>query len=130
MREKEIQYKLLSEQRSRCERLNANAKRLEEENRSCCLLPKAFLHLLDRLGQADADGCIDELSTEVSGNDTFVVVRGRTETLREAFNEALKQVFAEEIKTRNIPIDWRTGDDRRNAFSLKVPVIPSEKEKK
>ena len=130
MREKEIQYRLLSEQRSHCERLNANAERLEEENRSRCLFSKAFLHLLDRLGQTDADGCIDELSTEVSENGTFVVVKGRTETSREAFNEVLKQVFAEEIKTRNIPIDWRTGDDRRNAFVLKVPVILPKEEKK
>ena len=130
MREKEIQYKLLSEQRSRHERLNADAKRLEEENRSRCLFPKTFLHLLDRLAQTDVDGCIDELSTEVSENGTSIVIQGRTETSREAFNEVLKQVFAEEIKTQNIPIDWRTGDDRRNAFVLKIPVIVPKEEKK
>ena len=130
MREKEVQYKLLSGQRSRCERLNADAKRLEEENRSRCLFPKAFLHLLERLEQTGADGCIDEWSTEVSKNSTFVVVKGRTETSREAFNEVLGQVFAEEIKTRNTPIDWRTGNDRRNAFVLKIPVISPKEEKK
>ena len=130
MREKEIQYKLLSEQRSRCERLNADAKRLEEENRSRCLFPKMFLYLLERFEQTDVDGCIDELSTEVSENGAFVIVKGRTETSREAFNEVLKQVFAEEIKTQNIPIDWRTGDDRRNAFALKIPIIPLKGEKK
>lgn len=130
MREKEIQYELLSEQRSRCERLNADAKRLEKENRSRCLFPKTFLHLLARFEQTDVDGCIDELSTEVSENDTSIVIKGRTEAPREAFNEVLKQVFAEEIKTRNIPIDWRTGDDRRNAFVLKIPVTVPKKEKK
>ena len=130
MREKGIQYELLSEQRSCCERLNADAERLEEESRSRCLFPRTFLHLLARLEQTDIDGCIDELSTEVSGNGTFVTVKGRTETSREAFNEVLKQVFAEEIKTRNIPIDWRTGDDRRNAFVLKIPVTVPKKEKK
>ena len=130
MREKEIQYKLLSEQRSRCERLNADAKRLEEENRSRCLLPKTFLHLLARLEQTDVDGCIDELSTEVSENGTFVIVKGRTETSREAFNEVLKRIFSEEIKVRNIPIDWHTGDDRRNAFVLKISVTVPKEEKK
>lgn len=130
MREKEIQYKLLLEQRSRCEYLNADAKRLEEENRSRCLFPRTFLHLLDRLEQNDVDGCIDELSTEASENGTFVIVKGRTETSREAFNEVLKQVFAEEIKVQSFPIDWRTGNDRRNAFVLKIPVIPPKEEKK
>ena len=130
MRKKEIQYKLFSGQRSRCERLNADAKRLEEENRSRCLFPKAFVHLLDRLEQTDVDGCIDEWSTEVSENGMFVIVKGRTEASREAFNEVLGQAFSEEIKNRNIPIDWRTGDDRRNAFALKIPVIiPKEKKK-
>lgn len=130
MREKEIQYKLLSEQRSQCEYLNADAKRLEKENRSRCLFPKTFLHLLARFEQTDVDGCIDELSTDVTENGTFVVIKGRTEAPREAFNEVLKQVFAEEIKLRNIPIDWRTGNDRRNAFVLKIPVIPPKEEKK
>ena len=130
MREKEIQYKLLSEQRSRCERLNADARRLEEENRSRCLFPKAFLHLLDRLKQTDTDGCIDELSTEVSENDMFVIIKGRTEAPREAFNEALEKAFAEEIKVQSLPIDWHTGNDRRNAFILKIPVIVPEEEKK
>jgi hypothetical protein len=88
------------------------------------------LHLLDRLEQTDTDGCIDELSTKVSENGTSIVIQGRTETSREAFNEVLKQVFAEEIKLRNIPIDWRTGDDRRNAFVLKIPVMPPKEEKK
>lgn len=130
MREKEVQYKLLSEQRSRCERLNADAKRLEEENRSRCLFPKTFLHILARFEQTDVDGCIDEWSTEVSGNGTFVIVKGRTGTSREAFNEVLQQVFAEEIKVQSLPIDWRTGNDRRNAFVLKIPVIPPKEEKK
>ena len=130
MREKETQYKLLSGQRSRCEYLNADAKRLEKENRSRCLFPKTFLHLLARFEQTDVDGCIDELSAEVSENGTSIVIKGRTEAPREAFNEVLKQVFAEEIKLRNIPIDWRTGDDRRNAFVLKIPVIPPKEEKK
>lgn len=130
MREKEVPYKLFSEQRSRCERLNADAKRLEEENRSRYLFPKTFLHLLECFEQTDVDGCIDELSTEVSENGAFVIVKGRTEAPREAFNEVLKQVFAEEIKLRNTPIDWRTGNDRRNAFVLKIPVIPPKEEKK
>ncbi|MBR1843489.1 MAG: hypothetical protein IJ793_01265 [Opitutales bacterium] len=130
MREKEIQYKLLSEQRSRCEQLNTDAKRLEEENHSRCLFPKTFLHLLERFEQTDVDGCIDELSTEVSENGAFVIVKGRTETSRETFNKVLKRIFSEEIKTHNIPIDWRTSDDRRNAFVVKIPVILPKEEKK
>ena len=122
LREKEIQHNRLLQQRTQYDRLRAECKHLEDENRARFRLPKACLYLLDRLQAIEADGCLDELSTETSENQTFIVLKGRTELSRDAFHAALKQTFAKEISTRSLPIEWYTTNDRRNAFSLKIPV--------
>ena len=128
--EKEACQKRLLQQRLRLERLNAREKRLEEENQSRFLLPKTFLHIVDRLRALDIDACLDELSTEISPKGTFVVLKGRTEAPRETFHRALQDAFKEEITKRALPIDWHTGDDRRNAFVLKIPVTSPKKQGK